>query len=192
MAGYNEMLRRIEPEKIICYNTPFPEMQGNIVYVDYERSSWKYMSYERGFQKEDLDAFKIGRTLSPNHDTIEPFLICGITSKGGGSAYGLAVAERHYTDHNQPWEHSNPNDHHINWESPRYWIPNFEKTHINYWPTNYPNGAPEFKSARSCFMNYVYNSEEENRFKTISEFKECLIRGGEVEFTWNSIIYSVT
>ncbi|MFR4758214.1 MAG: DUF4417 domain-containing protein [Evtepia gabavorous] len=29
MAGYNEMLRRIEPEKIICYNTPFPEMQGN-------------------------------------------------------------------------------------------------------------------------------------------------------------------
>ena len=41
-------------------------------------------------------------------------------------------------------------------------------------------------------MNYVYNSEEENRFKTISEFKECLIRGGEVEFTWNSIIYSVT
>ena len=46
MAGYNEMLRRIEPEKIICYNTPFPEMQGNIVPVDYERSSWRYMSYD--------------------------------------------------------------------------------------------------------------------------------------------------
>lgn len=30
MAGYNEMLRRIEPEKIICYNTPFPEMQGTL------------------------------------------------------------------------------------------------------------------------------------------------------------------
>ena len=41
MAGYNEMLRQIEPERIICYNTPFPEMQGNIVYVDYDRSSWK-------------------------------------------------------------------------------------------------------------------------------------------------------
>ena len=35
--------------KIICYNTPLPEMQGNIVYVDYERSSWKYMSYERNY-----------------------------------------------------------------------------------------------------------------------------------------------
>ena len=43
LKGYNEMLRRIEPEKIICYDTPFPEMQGNIVFVDYDRSSWKYM-----------------------------------------------------------------------------------------------------------------------------------------------------
>ena len=84
LAGYNEMLRRIEPEKIICYNTPFPEMQGNIIYVDYERSSWRYMSYERGFPHENLDAFKIGGTSSNNRDTIEPFLI----GKGGGSAYG--------------------------------------------------------------------------------------------------------
>ena len=37
MAGYNEILRRIEPEQILCYNPPFPEMQGNIVYVDYEQ-----------------------------------------------------------------------------------------------------------------------------------------------------------
>ena len=59
MTGYNEMLRRIEPEKIICYNTPFPEMQGNIIYVDYERSSWKYMSYERPVSAEDLKYYMI-------------------------------------------------------------------------------------------------------------------------------------
>ena len=59
MAGCSEMLRRIEPEKIVCYNMPFPEMQGNIIYVDYERSSWRYMNYERGFQKEDLESFNI-------------------------------------------------------------------------------------------------------------------------------------
>lgn len=87
MAGYNEMLRRIEPEKIICYHTPFPEMQGNIVYVDYERSSWKYMSYEHDLRKEDLEAFKIGGTYCPECDTIEPFRI-GSAFKGGGSAYG--------------------------------------------------------------------------------------------------------
>ena len=88
MAGYNEMLRRIEPEKIICYNTPFPEMQGNLVYVDYERSSWRYMSYERSFHKDDLDAFKIGGATQLNYDIIEPYLI----GKGGGSAYGRKIS----------------------------------------------------------------------------------------------------
>lgn len=36
-----------------------------------------------------------------------------------------------------------------------------------------------------------FNSTEENRFKTISEFKECIIRGGEPMFTWNGIRYGV-
>lgn len=88
MAGYDEMLRCIEPEKIICYNTPFPEMRGGIVYVDYGQGSWKNMSYERSRSKEDLEAFKIGGTYPLNHDTIEPFLIDGYLQKGGGSAYG--------------------------------------------------------------------------------------------------------
>lgn len=85
MAGYNEMLRRIEPEKIICYNTPFSEMQGNIIFADYEQSSWKYMSYEHSFQKKDLDAFKIGGTPSLNRDTIEPFLIAATRPKAAAA-----------------------------------------------------------------------------------------------------------
>ena len=36
------------------------------------------------------------------------------------------------------------------------------------------------------------NNTEENRFKTISEFKECMVRGGEVEFQWMGLRYSVT
>lgn len=35
MRGYNEMLKRIHPEKIIVFGTPFPEMEGNILSVDY-------------------------------------------------------------------------------------------------------------------------------------------------------------
>ena len=35
MQGYNEMLRRIKPSKIICYGKPFDEMKGDIVEVDY-------------------------------------------------------------------------------------------------------------------------------------------------------------
>ena len=35
MIGYNEMLKQIKPSVIICFGTPFPEMTGNIVAVDY-------------------------------------------------------------------------------------------------------------------------------------------------------------
>ncbi len=38
MRGYSEMLKRIEPEKIICFGEPFKEMEGNIVVVDYRES----------------------------------------------------------------------------------------------------------------------------------------------------------
>ena len=84
MAGYNEMLRQIEPERIICYNTPFPEMAGNIVYVDYDRSSWRYMNYERSLPKEDLDCYRIGCAPRQEYDIMAPYRI----GKGGGSAYG--------------------------------------------------------------------------------------------------------
>ncbi len=36
--GYNEMLRRIEPEAIICFGNPFNEMTGNIIPIDYLES----------------------------------------------------------------------------------------------------------------------------------------------------------
>lgn len=38
LRGYNAMLERLEPETIICFGAPFPEMQGNIVAVDYMTS----------------------------------------------------------------------------------------------------------------------------------------------------------
>ncbi len=60
------MLRRIEPEKIICYNMLFPEMWGNIVYVDYEHSSWRYMSYERNYKAENSTLSKSARHIAPN------------------------------------------------------------------------------------------------------------------------------
>lgn len=35
MRGYNEMLERLQPERVIVFGTPFPEMKGNITSVDY-------------------------------------------------------------------------------------------------------------------------------------------------------------
>ena len=72
--------------KIICYNTPFPEMQGDVVFVDYDRSSWRYMNYERSYKAEGLDAFKVGGQPQAFYDTISPFI--DVPLKGGGSAYG--------------------------------------------------------------------------------------------------------
>lgn len=47
LKGYNELLNRIEPEYVLCYNTPFPEMEGNIITVDYDLSSWKHMEDDK-------------------------------------------------------------------------------------------------------------------------------------------------
>ena len=38
MRGYNAMLERLQPNKIIVFGTPFPEMEGNIISVDYQSS----------------------------------------------------------------------------------------------------------------------------------------------------------
>lgn len=35
ILGYNEMLSRLKPNKIICYGKPFDEMKGDIIEVDY-------------------------------------------------------------------------------------------------------------------------------------------------------------
>lgn len=41
MRGYNTMLEKIQPSKIICFGTPFYEMQGDIIRIDYMESRKK-------------------------------------------------------------------------------------------------------------------------------------------------------
>lgn len=102
---------------------------------------------------------------------------------------GRAVTERHYTDHKQPWAHTNPHDHPIHWDNPAEY-PDPQP------PINYPNEAPEFKKyGILCFMGNTIvpaNSPEQNRFTTISDFKTCMRWHGEVEFTWNKNLYCIT
>ncbi len=35
LAGYAEMMVQIAPEMVYCYSRPFPEMDGNVVWIDY-------------------------------------------------------------------------------------------------------------------------------------------------------------
>ncbi|MBQ4569363.1 MAG: DUF4417 domain-containing protein [Ruminococcus sp.] len=39
MQGYNEMLRRIKPSKIICYGKSFEDMKGDIIEIDYAKTN---------------------------------------------------------------------------------------------------------------------------------------------------------
>ena len=222
MAGYNEMLRQIEPERIICYNTPFPEMSGNIVYVDYDRSSWRYMNYERSLPKEDLDCYRIGCAPRQEYDIMAPYRI----GKGGGSAFGggwqpsksgdqrlvgepgsinetytkngelyqthigqdgYADMERHNTDHDRD-DHTNPHDHKISWEGNH---PNWGG-HIDYEQGQAPDFEGMFYGGNiSMSGKRIFISDEDNRFQSTSEFKWCLMCGGEIEFRWNGKTYGV-
>lgn len=39
MQGYNEMIRKVKPEAVICYGKPFEEMQGKIIPIDYAKTN---------------------------------------------------------------------------------------------------------------------------------------------------------
>jgi len=241
MSGYNEMLRRIEPEAIICYHEPFPEMTGNIVYVNYELSSWQHMdddledfnhtkntveaSYASGCQtvkygyvesaghsckgypivkhngyvvqlgagsayggnwvpSKEADERFLGEPNSINHYDTEKY---EIDTKIGES--GRAEMERHYTDHGYPKYHSSPHDHIINYNSDG--SPNWnENEQINY----FDGDVPEFKAFYTEVQKmgkFIKPNPDDNTFKSIADFQDCMRRGGEVEFQYNKKIYSI-
>ncbi len=87
LTGYQELLRQVEPEQVICYHKPFPEMDGNIIYVDYELSSWKYQ--KAGRTPSPYIKYTTGRLLSPcRSDIVIKRAHILPSDKGMGSAYG--------------------------------------------------------------------------------------------------------
>lgn len=177
MSGYNEMLQRIESEKIICYNKPLSEMQGNLIYVDYESCSWRYLEYEQSLETEDLSVYKIGFTNSVNHDIID-YTIIGTD--------GLAIRERHHTSSPNPKYHSDPHDHIIDWGRG---FPSFGDA-ITY----FDGPAPEFKrflGGLGITSTTFQNDFKEDRFLSVEEFKDCISRGGEVVFQWGQTEYGI-
>lgn len=98
---------------------------------------------------------------------------------------GLADKEQHHNGRPNPHTHSNPHDHEINFEGPIANKPNFGPP-INYW-----DGVPEFvgKSGGNMGTLVQTNSFEDDRFKTISDFKWSMKCGGEATFEWNGVLY---
>ncbi len=205
LKGYNEMLKRLEPKLVICYNEPFPEMEGNILHIDYELSSWMHYADDECKSDDGKDAIAkklIGYVCkgmgsahggewkpSPNKPNDKKFYgapntIAEFTLTNGKivfvkyDASSRAVLERHFEHHGNPSLHSIPHDHIIDWS----------KGHPDPGPPiNYYDGnAPEFKShTRSVIMN----SNEIGKFLSLSEFEFDVSTGRDIEFSWNGILY---
>ncbi|MGN0524058.1 MAG: DUF4417 domain-containing protein [Eubacterium sp.] len=75
MLGYNEMLSRIKPNKIICYGKPFDEMKGDIIEVDYAQTN----NLSKGYYVKK---------------------VYGCIVKGGGSASGQSSGNPEPTENN--------------------------------------------------------------------------------------------
>ncbi len=45
MKGYNEMLKRIKPCAIICYEKPFPKMKGKLKVFLYNHNEWRDLQW---------------------------------------------------------------------------------------------------------------------------------------------------
>ena len=75
MAGYKDMLRRINPKAIICYGEPFEEMDGKLIVIDYAKTN--NLSQEKAFSKPIIKQ------------------LCSIIEKGGGAAGGNGGAPDH-------------------------------------------------------------------------------------------------
>ena len=88
LKGYREMLRQIEPERIICYNTPFPEMEGNIIFVDYELSSWKYQNHSKSSKYAKYLTGQLSPVKSRAILIKRGYVFPQQEEKGMGSAYG--------------------------------------------------------------------------------------------------------
>lgn len=93
LKGYNEMRKRIEPELIICYNTPFPEMERNILFVDYDLSSWQHYNDDIGKSANTVFVDKFGAVKNDNiSENLKIKQVCGYVLpenfKGIGSAHG--------------------------------------------------------------------------------------------------------
>ncbi len=91
MAGYNEMLKRIEPEIIICYHYPFSEMKGNILFVDYDLSSWQHYDDDKvELPYTQMEKYLLGiEKPSPKSNIVVKYNDNSfLTLKGNGSVFG--------------------------------------------------------------------------------------------------------
>lgn len=217
LKGYNEMLKRIEPELVICYSEPFPEMEGNILYIDYNLSSWQHYSDDevKAYTKDNTSSIitKYHYTYVIPYDSI---------SKGTGSAFGgewqpkkpederflgepgeikvtfnrrgekflTKIGDDGYAVKERHYGNHGNSYYHTN---PHDHYIDWSNNHPNLGsPVNYFDDIPEFKKYEGESMNSKNISfDNDYNFKSVAEFKESLLHGREIVFQLNGIEYGM-
>lgn len=218
MKGYNEMLKRIQPAYIICYHTPFPEMRGNILYVDYNLSSWQHYTDDEcktfePFSQKSARIVKHGGYVLP------------YSPKGMGSAFGgewqpnpnKPEDERFLGEPGEikeTWIYTSKGKYLVKTKIGKDGRAITERHYSDHgrpdkhtnphdhqidWSQNFPNpsppinyydNVPEIKNYGEIHMkNQTIHGF--TKFESISDFKFSLIHGREIEFRWNGVDYGV-
>lgn len=207
LQGYNELIRKVKPQAVICYGEPFEEMQGKIITIDYAQTNnyTKEDDRKKGYIKKvtgyvlpynEKGMGSAGNTDTPTWKPKKPEDKRFMGKPGEikesvnrkGEKYltkigknGYATKERHCGTHGYDSKHSNPHDHEIDWSN----------NHPNVGPPiNYGSKIPEFKKYGGILMHNE-NIIEFSPFESIDDFKFCLTYGREIEFNWNGTDYGV-
>ena len=207
MQGYNEMLRRIKPSKIICYGKSFEDMKGDIIEVDYATTNNLGKSF-------DASGGYIKRTVG----YVVPYVEKGMGNAGGGritwkpkkpdderligkpgeiketynsrgekvltkiGKNGFAEKERHCGNHDRPKYHSNPHDHFIDWSN------NFPDFHSQ---ANYHDNIPEFKIFGGFVVKGDKNIIEYRKYESVDDFIKSIKYGKEVGICYKGVDYGI-
>lgn len=217
LKGYNEMMKRIEPELVICYNEPFPEMEGNILYINYDLSSWRHYgddevkAYGKDNTSNIIKKYRSGYVLpydltkgtgsvfggewQPKKPEDERFLgepgEIKVTYNNKGEKYETKIgADGKAVKERHHTTHNREHTGHTNPHDHKFdWSKNFPDPGP---PINYPDGDfPEFKNWTGANKMILFNDSEALKFENISEFKWCMKCHGEVEFVWKGKSYSI-
>lgn len=133
MAGYKEMLRRINPKAIICYGEPFEEMDGKLIVIDYAKTN--NLSQEKAFSKPIVKQLR--SVIEKGGGAAAAYSGTSLPIKGKPNAKrglykdgkliqeriydekGQAKTDIDYTNHGNPAKHPNvPHEHHRDWSNP--------------------------------------------------------------------------
>lgn len=221
MLGYNEMLSRIKPSKIICYGKPFDEMKGDIIEVDYAKTNNLQKSnsdlYIKTFYGYVDNTYRKGggsasgqssgnpepeQTWAPKDKESERFLgkpgeikRTFISTKKGGYWVETKIGrDGRATKERQYTDHGNSKTHSNPHDNIIGWQENGKPKwgdEINY----FGEEAPEFKYFKitgvSKMNNDYVNNDYDGDYKSKEEFYDSVERHSEIVFEWKDKSYEI-